>query len=104
MMPLSRFLLLMHRVPVNDKANSELEELMFFEANPFPSLAKSRGTGAPRKETVPAAPWLPFPKENWKPNPDLEGLQNWAEDGSRFHDFGCHSERGPVTKSRDTQS
>lgn len=66
----------MHRVPVNDKANSELEELMFFEANPFPSLAKSRGTGAPRKETVPAAPWLPFPKENWKPNPDLEGLQN----------------------------
>lgn len=42
MMPLSRFLLLVHRVPVNDKTHSELEELMFSEANPFPRLAKQR--------------------------------------------------------------
>lgn len=104
MMPLSRFLLLVHRVPVNDKGQTvssrnscSLKQIHFH-------ALQSRGTGAPRKETVPAAPWLPFPKENWKPNPDLEGLQNWAEDGSRFHDFGSNSESGTLTKNRDTQS
>lgn len=65
---------------------------------------QSRGAGAPGKETVPAAPWLPLPKENWKANPDLEGLQNWAEDSSSFHDFGSNPESGTLTENRNTQS
>lgn len=59
---------------------------------------QSGSTGATRKETVPAAPWLPFLKENWKANPDLEGLQNRAKDGRSFHDFGPSSENGTLTK------
>lgn len=59
---------------------------------------QSKSTGATRKETVPAAPWLSFLKENWKPSPDLEGVQTWAEYSSSFHDFGPSPENGTLTK------
>lgn len=68
-MPLSRFLLLVHRVPVNDKTHSELEELMFSEANPFPRLAKQRyrctkkGNGT--SCSLAAVPWRELETKPW---------------------------------------